>query len=149
MFNTFLIGSRFAWVFVHMFNFIFWGSALSLFLNWLLLWILDSIGFVQNDPFNIIMAGKDVGGEKGITDEWIDTNTWTLELTIEAIEKETKEKFDPKNESHMTMLKDLTWPYLYETLNLVNTFESMMVVTNSVLFYIFPDLYVEEDGNAK
>lgn len=95
------------------------------------------------------MASKDMGGEKGVNDEWIGTNTWTLDLTIEAIEKGLGEKFDAKNEAHMMLMKDLTWPYLYETLNLVNTFESSMFITNSVLFYIYPDLYVHADGKAK
>ena len=147
--STAVIGPRFVWIFAHMFTFIWWSSSLSMFFGWFYLWVLDAIGWVENDPFNILMGYYDTGGEKGINDEWIGTNTWTLDLTIEAIEKGMGEKFDPKNEAHMMMMKDLTWPYLYETLNLVNTFESSMVITNTVLYYIYPDMYVEADGKAK
>ena len=48
----------------------------------------------------------------------------------------------------MKLLNDATWPYLYETLNLVNTFEGNMAITNTVLFYLLPELYIDNDGNA-
>lgn len=37
---------------------------------------------------------------------------------------------------------------MYETLNLVNTFDGEMVITNTVLFYLFPELYIDNDGKA-
>ena len=95
------------------------------------------------------MNNKDTGGEKGVTDEWISVNTWTMEYTMDAIERSLGEKFDPKNEAHMMLLKDLMWPYIYETMNLINIFDTSMVVTNSVLFYIYPDIYVDANGKAK
>ena len=95
--------SRFSWVAAHLVQFIWWGSALSLFLNWMWLWILDGLGWVQNDPFDIAMSGKD-RGEKGLVDDWVGTNTWTLNLSMQAIETGLGEKFDVENEIHMKML---------------------------------------------
>ena len=55
---------------------------MNIFLYWMWLWVLDGIGMVQNDPFDIITKHHDMGGEKGIADEWVDSNTWSLRLTV-------------------------------------------------------------------
>lgn len=68
---------------------------------------------------------------------------------MKALENGLGEPFDSKNEIHMKLLKDLTWPYLFETLNLVNTYEGYTYIMNSVLFYIMPSLYVDEKGYAR
>ena len=140
--------SRFSWVAAHLGQLIWWSGSLNLFLYWIWLWVLDGIGIVQNDPFRLILAGKDFG-EKGLTDDWINSNTWTLKLSMTALENGLGEPFDIKNEIHMKLFKDFTWPYLYETLNLVNTYEASTFITNSILFYFIPSLYVDEKGFAK
>lgn len=77
-------------------------------------------------------------------------NTWTFEYTIEVVEKDTGVDFDATNEVHIQKLKDLTWPYLYEQMNLINGFDGLLGAwfDNTIWFLLYPTMYVDEDGNA-
>ena len=87
-------------------------------------------------------------GEYGIVDEWVAVNTWTLAYTMEVIEKDTGAKFDPENEEHIQALKDYTWPYLYETMNLITIWDMLMYPENLFWFWCFPEMYVDSKGIA-
>lgn len=84
-----------------------------------------------------------------IVDKWVAVNTWTIALTIEVIEKDTGVDFDFYNETHLKKLKDYTWPYLFEQMNLINFFESMMWLTNTLYFIWFPRMYIDDEGYAR
>lgn len=122
---AFLFG-RFGWFYAHNWNIFWWSILLGFFFNFFWLWILDAWGWIEADWFWQILAPLNDKGEYTVVDEWVSVNSWTLPYTMEVIEKETGAKFDVKNEDHMQALKDYTWPYIYETMNLINIYDTMM-----------------------
>jgi hypothetical protein len=88
-------------------------------------------------------------GNYTVVDEWVSVNTWSLPYTMEVVEKDLGVKFDVKNKEHIQVLKDYTWPYLYETMNLINIWDYAMWPTNAFYLWLFPDMYVDSNGIAK
>ena len=128
---------------------IFWFSIyFGLFYQWFWLWFIDGLGWVRVDWVWQIFCPLDGNGDYKIVDEWVAVNTWTLAYTIQIIEKDTGVTFDANNEIHVAKLHDFVWPYLYEQLNLVNSFGTYGWVMNTILIVICPKLYVDADGYA-
>ena len=140
--------ARLAWSVAYAWNGFWWGLLLSLFFSWFWLWILDAWGWLEMDWVYQIFAPLNGDGNYGIVDDWVSANTWTFKHTIEVIEKEQGVSFDANNDLHMQKLKDFTWPYLYEQMNMLNFLESSMWFTNTFWFLLCPTMYVDDDGNA-
>jgi hypothetical protein len=80
----------------------------------------------------------------------VNVNTWTFEYTIAVIEKDTGVDFDATNEVHVQKLKDMTWPYLYEQMNLLNYAGGLYGTWfgMTMWFLLCPTMFVDEDGYA-
>ena len=111
---------RSGWVLVYQWNIFWWGLLFYFFFQFFWLFILDGIGWIEMDGIYQIFAPLNGNGEYGIVDDWVNVNTWTFQYTIEVIEKDTGVAFDMDNETHMQKLKDFTWPYLFEQMNMIN-----------------------------
>ena len=139
--------ARFGWFYAHAWNGFWWGLLFTLFFNFWWLWILDAWGWVEMDGIYQIFAPLNDNGEYGIVDDWVNVNTWTFQYTIEVIEKDTGVAFDMTNETHMQKLKDFTWPYIFEQLNMIN-YSSNMFLTHTFWILLCPSMYVDEEGMA-
>ena len=146
--NIGLVG-RAIWFLAHAWNYIWWGLLLGLFFEFFWLFVLDGWGWIKMDWIYESLAPKDQNGNYSIVDNWVKVNTWTFEYTIEVIEKDTGVTFDPTNETHMKKMKDYTWPYLHEQMNLLNLYESHTWELNTIWFLFCPQMYMDDDGYAK
>jgi hypothetical protein len=143
-----LIFSRNGWSLVYTWNAFWYGLLFGLFFEFWALWIFDGLGWIEMDWVYQIFAPLNDEGEYAFIDDWVSVNTWTFKYTIEVIEKDTGVPFDLGNETHMNKLKDYTWPYVYEQMNLVNRFAGGMWLTNALWFTLCPQMYVDEEGIA-
>ena len=139
---------RFGWFYAHNWNVFWWAILFNIFFNFFWVWILDAWGWIEADWFWQILAPLNDKGEYTVVDDWVAVNTWTLPYTMEVIEKDKGVKFDVKNEDHMQELKDYTWPYIYETMNLINYYDVMMWPINAFWFMCMPSMYVDSNGIA-
>ena len=139
---------RSIWFVVHGWNYFWWMLLFYFFFEFFWLWILDGWGLIEMDWLYTIFAPKDEDGHYRFIDDWVAVNTWSFAYTIEVIEKDTGVAFDANNETHMLKLKDFTWPYLFEQMNMINYLESSMWITNTFWFLLCPQMYVDGDGNA-
>lgn len=139
---------RTVWFWAHYWNIFWWTLGASFFFQFFWLWILDGWGWLDMDWVYQIFAPLNEDGHYGIVEEWVTVNTWTMAYTIEIIEKDTGVTFDATNETHMQKLKDYTWPYIFEQMNLINIMDGSSWMTNTFWFLFCPQMYVDNDGNA-
>lgn len=142
------VWGRFIWFYAHSWNTFWWSLLLSIFFQWGWMWVLDAWGWIDVQWVYQIFAPLDENGNYGIVDDWVNVNTWTFAYTIEIIEKDTGVAFDATNETHMKKLKDFTWPYLFEQMNLINVIMGPMWFYDTLWFMFCPGMFVDEDGYA-
>lgn len=147
-FGTYVV--RWGWSAVYLWHNLYWVLVIYLFHQFFFLFILDGWGWFEMDPFYEIIAPRDKVGNYEIVDKWVEENTWTLAMTIQVVENELGVRFDPSNTNHIAKLRDYTWPYIYEQMNIHNalTLNPGIMFTNTFWIILCPSMYVDEEGYA-
>ena len=146
--SYFISGSRSIWALAYLWNNTWWIAFFYLFVNVFWLWVLDAWGWLEMDWFWQMFAPLDANGNYSIVDEWVEVNTWTMAYTVKVIEKESGKPWDANDLQHVQMMKDYTWAYLYEQMNLLNYITVYFWLTNTFWMYLCPTMYIDDEGYA-